>query len=249
MLASTRRTLRNSPALVALAALSLGLAACGGDDAADTDDTEVEAPADEGLDEEADAPPADPDDPAAAPPAFEGLEDGELVPGVYMDVPVDESLPVQAQPTPVGSAYVAAMTDQTGAVSLNVEFDGPELDELLTGIDDLVATGQAEVTDGPDEVEVEGADEAVRVEVAAPEGGASATALFAIADGHAISIAIEVTDDADIDVEEIIDSLRIDPDRIEMAGTAELPDGADPDATDGASDPEGPVEDEADDQS
>jgi hypothetical protein len=233
MLASTRRTRRSRSTLAALAALSLGLAACGADDdttSEDDVDTEVEAPADDGLDE--DAPEDGVEDPEAAPPAFEDLEEGELVPGVYMDVPVDETLPVQAQPTPVGSAYVAALTDQTGAVSLNVEFDGQDLDQLLEGIDALVESGQAEVTAGPDEIEIEGAEEATRVELSAPEGGATATGLFAIADGHAISIAIEVTDGADIDVEAMIESLRIDAERLEMAGTAEMPDGGEaPDGT------------------
>lgn len=238
MLASTRRTRRTRATIAAIAALSLGLAACGADDdTPNTDDdvdTEVEAPADDGLDEE--VPEDGMEDPQAAPPAFEDLEDGELVPGVYMDVPVDESLPVQAQPTPFGSAYVAALTDQTGAVSLNVEFEGQDLDQLLEGIDALVESGQAEVTAGPDEIEIEGADEATRVELSAPEGGATATGLFAIADGHAISIAIEVTDDADIDVEAMIDTLRIDADRIEMAGVAEMPDGGDA--------PDGPATDD-----
>lgn len=237
MLASTRRTRRSRSTLAAIAALSLGLAACGADDGTTTDDdvdTEVEAPADEGLDDGAAEDGIE--DPEAAPPAFEDLEDGELVPGVYMDVPVDETLPVQAQPTPLGSAYVAALTDQTGAVSLNVEFEGQDLDQLLEGIDALVESGQAEVTAGPDDIEIEGADEATRVELSAPEGGATATGLFAIADGHAISIAIEVTDEADIDVEAMIDSLRIDADRLEMAGTAEMPDGGEA--------PDGPATDD-----
>lgn len=227
MLASTRRTRRSHRArrtLAAVAVVALGLAACGGDAGTDvTDDTEVEAPADGG------------EDPEAAP-AFEDLEEGEVVPGVYLDVPVDESLPVQAQPTPFGSGYVAALTDQSGAVSLNVEFDGADLGELLASIDALVESGQAEVAAGPETVEVDGADEASRVELAAPEGGATATGLFAIADGHAVSLAIEVSDGSEVDVERIVDSLRIDPDRIEMAGTAEMPEGTDGAAPDDGGD-------------
>jgi hypothetical protein len=125
-------------------------------------------------------------------------------------------------------------------VSLNVEFDGQSIDELLSGIDDLVEAGQAEISEGPDDIEVEGADEAVRVELASPEGGATATGIFATADGHAISLAIEVTDDSAIDVEAMIDSLRIDADRLEMAGTMELPDGPAPDGApdEGAVDPD-----------
>jgi hypothetical protein len=237
MIASTRRTRRTRSTIAVVAALSLGLAACGGDEEApETEDAEVEAPADDGaIDDEPAVDGAE--DPQAAP-GFEDLEEGEIVPGVYLDVPVDETFPVQAQPTPVGSAYVAAMTDQTGAVSLNVEFEGQSLDELLSGIDDLVEAGQAEVAEGPDEIEVDGADEASRVELAAPEGGATATGIFAIADGNAISLAIEVIDESDIDVEAIIDSLRIDPERLQMAGTAETPE-----APDGAAD--GGVEDGA----
>lgn len=226
MIASLRRPRRSQAprrTLALAAALTLGLAACGGDDDGDTDEPELEAPADDGVEDDGvDADGLDDgEDPAAA--SFEDLEDGEVVPGVYLDVPVDEEFPVQAQPTPVGSAYVAAMTDQAGAVSLNVEFEGQSVDELLSGIDELVEAGQAEVVEGPDDVEVEGADEAVRVELAAPEGGASATGIFATADGHAVSLAVEVSDEADIDVEAIIDSLRIDAERLEMAGTLDLP--------------------------
>jgi hypothetical protein len=231
MIASTRRsrrTLAPRRTIAAAAVLTLGLAACGTDDDTDADEPEVEAPADDGaVDEGLDDGLEDPE----AAPGFEDLEDGEIVPGVYLDVPVDESFPVQAQPTPVGSAYVAALTDQTGAVSLNVEFDGQSIDELLGGVDDLVEAGQAEIAEGPDDIEVEGADEAVRIELAAPEGGATATGIFASADGHAISLAIEVTEDSEVDVEAIIDSLRIDPERIEMAGTMEMPDGTAPDGT------------------
>src|SRR5690606_39035313 len=134
----------------------------------EVEDEPVEEGTDEGTDEE------------AAPPAFEDLEDGEIVPGVYLDVPGGDEIQVQvqAQPTPTGSGYIAALPDQSGAVSVNVEFDGPELDELLAGVDDLVESGQAEVAAGPDEVDVEGADEASRIELAAPEGGATAVGIF-----------------------------------------------------------------------
>lgn len=226
MMASTRRIRRTRRTLAAAAALTLGLAACGGDDTTENDDTEeVEAPAedteveDEPVEEDA----TDGADEQAAPPAFEDLEDGELVPGVYLDIPDADQLQVQAQPTPVGSGYIAAFPDQSGAVSLNVEFDGPPLDELLGGVDELVDSGQAEVASGPEEVEVEGADEASRIELAAPEGGATAIGIFAVADGNAISLAIEVTEGAEVDVEAMIESLRIDPERLQMAGTAELP--------------------------
>jgi hypothetical protein len=253
----SRRTLSPRRTIAAAAVLTLGLAACGGDDNGDApegeDDPEVEAPADDGAVDDGAADGLE--EPEAAP-GFEDLEEGEIVPGVYLDVPVDESFPVQAQPTPVGSAYVAALTDQTGAVSLNVEFDGQSIDELLSGIDDLVEAGQAEISEGPDDIDVEGADEAVRIELASPEGGATATGIFATADGHAISLAIEVTDDSAIDVEAMIESLRIDTDRIEMAGTMEMPDGTAPDGApeEGAIDPdaegtapEEPADDGADD--
>jgi hypothetical protein len=231
MIASLRRSRRSlAPrrTLALAAALTLGLAACGDD--GDTDEPEVEAPADDGVEDDGlDGDGLDDGEDPTAAPGFEDLEDGEVVPGVYLDVPVDDSFPVQAQPTPVGSAYVAAMTDQAGAVSLNVEFDGQSIDELLSGIDDLVEAGQAEVVEGPDEVEVEGAEEAVRIELAAPEGGATATGIFATtAEGHAVSLAVEVTEGSDIDVEAVIDSLRIDPERIEMAGTLEVPEGEAP---------------------
>jgi hypothetical protein len=238
-----RRDGRPHAGLVVAAALTLGLAACGDDTADEPEDTpEIEEPADDG---EAEAPaeddPAVEDDEAAAPepeevPSFTDLEDGEVVPGVRIDAPIDEDA-AQGQPTPTGSAFIAALADETGALTVNVEFEGQELDQMLGGIEALVESGQAEITSGPDEIEVAGADEASRVELSAPGGDATAVGIFATVDGNSVSIAVEVLQDADIDVEAVIDSIEIDADRLQAEGTLEL-DGADPDAgtenTDGA---------------
>ncbi|MEX1178411.1 MAG: hypothetical protein WEB09_08105 [Nitriliruptor sp.] len=251
MFASTRRfrgsdrspiTRSARTGVAAFAALSLGLAACGdgGDDAAD-EEAEIEAPADDGA-EDGEAAPEDGTDGELEQPepvGFEDLEDGEVVPGVTLDAPVDDGQS-QAQPTPVGSAYVGSLGEQSGAVTVNVEFDGQSLDELLAGIDTLVESGQAEVTSEPEDVEVEGADEASRIELAAPGGEATATGIFATADGNAISIAIEVLEGSDIDIDSIIDSIVIDPARLQAEGVLELDeapapetDGGDP-AADGS---------------
>ncbi len=248
MIASLRRTrtTRSQPTgrrarrgVAVAAALSLGLAACAPDDGADGED-EIEAPADDGAADDGAI-----DDGAAAedevtegeeleqPEAagFDTLTADEVVPGVSLDAPVDEGAS-QAQPTPTGSAFVGSLADQNGAVTVNVEFEGQSLDELLAGIDDLVEAGQAEVTSGPEPIEIEGADEASRVELAAPGGQAMATGIFATVDGNAISIAVEVLEGSDIDVEAIIDSIVIDADRLQVEGTLELEDApapADPD--------------------
>lgn len=241
MRASVRRTgnattHRARRTLAALAALCLGLAACGDDDesAGGTDETEVEAPADDAAEE--DGATTDGAEQPEAASEFEDLEEGEIVPGVYLDVPAEDSGQVQAQKTPVGSAYLAALDEQSGAVSVNVQFEGPDVEGQLEAIDAIVESGQAEIAEGPEEIEIEGADEASRVVLTAPEGGATATGLFIVADGNAISLAIEVTEDADVDVDTIVDSLRIDPERLQMAGTAEPPAVTDDGVTDGPTD-------------
>jgi hypothetical protein len=225
---AARRVGRGRATVATLAALTLGVAACSttDDDPAETDEEEVEAPAeDPAVDDEGEAtPPAEEDlaeEEEQAAPSFETLEGDEVVPGVSLQAPVDDDT-FEAQPTPTGSAYVASLEGQTGAVTVNVEFEGQSIDELLSGIDVLVESGQAEVTSDPEDVEVEGADEAQRVELAAPGGQATATGIFAIADGNAISIAVEVLEDADIDVEAIIDSIVIDAERLQAEGTLEL---------------------------
>jgi hypothetical protein len=266
MSASTRRSRttllrradgRPHAGLAVAAALTLGLAACGnGDDDADDDAPELEEPAedveaDPETDTETDTEP-DPDaeDETAAPeaeqpPGFTTLEDGELVPGVSIDAPIDEEAS-QGQPTPTGSAFVAALEGETGALTINVEFEGQELDELLAGIDALVESGQAEVTSEPEETEVEGADEASRVELSAPGGEATATGIFAIAGDNAVSIAIEALEGSDIDVEAIIDSIVIDADRLQAEGPLELDDAPAPDGdTDGTDEDAGTGDDAA----
>jgi hypothetical protein len=233
-----RRDGRPHAGLALLAALTLGLAACGDDAADETEDTpEIEEPADD-VEAPAEDDTAVEDDETAAPepepvPSFTDLEDGEVVPGIRIDAPIDEDA-AQGQPTPTGSAFIAALADETGALTVNVEFEGQELDQMLGGIDALVESGQAEVTSGPDEIEVEGADEASRVELAAPSGDATAIGIFATADGNSISLAIEVLQDADIDVEAIIDSIEIDADRLQAEGTLELDEA--PGTADGAVD-------------
>jgi hypothetical protein len=241
---------RPNAGVAAVAALALGLAACG-DDATEDDDTpELEEPADDveaddGADPDADPEATEPEGEAAPPEddpaAFEDLEDGEVVPGVRLDAPIDEEAS-QAQRTPTGSAFIASLEGETGALTVNVEFEGQELDEMLAGIEALVEAGQAEVTEEAEDVEVEGADEAQRVELSAPEGGATAIGIFARADGNSISLAVEVLEDADIDVEAIIDSIEIDPERLQAEGTLDIGegelDGGAADGTDMEADPE-----------
>lgn len=240
MRASIRRscqtpTSRSRRTLAAVAALSLGLAACGDDEGAGgTDEAEVEAPADDAVEEDGGTGEGAEQPEAAL--EFEDLEENEIVPGVYLEVPEEQTGQVQAQKTPVGSAYLAALNDQSGAVSVNVQFEGPDVEGQLEAIDAIVESGQAEIAEGPEEIDIEGADEASRVVLTAPEGEATATGLFIVADGNAISLAIEVTEDADVDVDTIVDSLRIDPERLQMAGTAEPPAITDGGATDGATD-------------
>lgn len=238
MRASIRRssqtpTHRSRRTLAAVAALSLGLAACGDDEGGGgTDEAEVEAPADDAAEEDGGTGENAEQPEAAA--EFEDLQENEVVPGVYLDVPTEATGQVQARKTPVGSAYLAALDDESGAVSVNVQFEGPDVEGQLEAIDAIVESGQAEVTAGPEAIEIEGADDASRVELEAPGGEASATGLFIVADGNAISLAIEVTEDADVDVDTIVDSLRIDPERLQMAGTAEPPAITDGGVTDGA---------------
>lgn len=260
-----RRDGRPRPGLALVAALSLGLAACGGDAGDDEDDApEIEEPADDvetpgedetsaddGADDSVDGGGAD-DGEAAPEPApasgFSDLEDGEVVPGVRLDAPIDEDVS-QGQPTPTGSAFIAALGDETGALTVNVEFEGQELDDMLAGIEALVESGQAEITSGPDEIDVEGADEASRVELSDPEGGATAVAIFATVDGNSISLAVEVVQGSDIDVEAIIGSIEIDGDRLQAEGTLELDeapgtaDGTDEEGLDGDPDADGAATD------
>lgn len=245
---------RPNAGLAAVAALALGLAACGDDTSEDDDTPELEEPADDveadDGDPEADADPdaTEPEGEAAPPEedpaAFEDLEDGEVVPGVRLDAPIDEEAS-QGQRTPTGSAFIASLEGETGALTVNVEFAGQELDEMLAGIEALVDAGQAEVTEEAEDIEVEGADEARRVELSAPDGGATAVGIFAVADGNSISLAIEVLEDADIDVEAVIDSIEIDTDRLQAEGTlelgGELDDGA-ADGTDMEADPDADLE-------
>jgi hypothetical protein len=232
-----RRDGRPNAGLALVAALTLGLAACGDDTTDEPEDTpEIEEPADD-VEAPADDDTATEDDEAAAPeaepaPTFTDLEDGEVVPGVRIDAPIDENA-ARGQPTPTGSAFLAALAEETGALMVNVEFEGQELDQMLGGIEALVESGQAEVTSGPDEVEVAGADEASRVEISAPDGDATAVSIFATADGNSVSIAVEVVEGADIDVEAVIDSIEIDADRVQAEGVLELDDGDPAAGTDG----------------
>jgi hypothetical protein len=227
MLASTRRS------LATLAVLTLGLAACG-DDAADDTASETEAPADDGAAEDGTADdPADGaadagtddelpegEDPAAAPESFEegAIEEGEVLPGVRLEVPEEQNAEVQQQPLPTGAGYVASLPEQGGAVFVDVEYEGTSLDELLDGIDALVEAGQAELEDGPNDIDVEGADEAARVDLVDPTGEAQAIGVFASVDGVAVSLAVETPVGTDLDVDSIIDSLALDAERLTVEG-------------------------------
>lgn len=215
--------------LVGAAASILVLAACG-----DGEETEEPDPSPE-IEEPADDPEAAPegeigdDGELAEPlpePGFDDLEEGEVVPGVRIDAPVDEETST-GQPIPTGSAFVGSLAGETGALTVNVELDYPgDVDGLLAGIDALVESGQAEVTDGPSDAEVEGADDAQRVELTSE--GATAVAVFAIAGGNGISVAVESIEGADLDVDAILDSIVIDPDRLALGAAAGPDDGTAP---------------------
>lgn len=189
--------------LALLAVLALGLGACGDDGPGDptvAPETDVDASADPLGETEVEM-------------YGEGdLEEGEVVPGVRLEVP--EGADVQAQPLPTGAGYVAAFQDGSGAVFLDVQHDAVTLDELLADIDTLVAEGAAEMSAPPRELDVEGADEAATFELTDPTGEAIATGVFATVGTTAVSLAIEIPADSDLDVAAIVDSLAIDPDRL-----------------------------------
>lgn len=206
MRASTRRS------LALLSALALGLAACG-DDGGDAPDDLAGADGTDELD-----PDALPDDlTAPEPPAFDDgdLEDGEVVPGVVMDLP--EGGTIQGGPVPTGAGFAAQYDDQSLVVleTINTEIS---IDELTAGVDQIEASGAAEVISGPDELDLEGADEARIVEVEA-EGGILGTLVLATVGEHAMSLAIE-RPEGGIDAEAIVASLRLDGDRFAEAQAA-----------------------------
>lgn len=192
--------------LAALSVLVVGLAACGGGDGNGDPAGDVDA-APEG--EAAEDPLAE-----AEVETFEegDLEEGEVVPGVRLEVP--PAAEQQAQPLPAGAGFVAALEDESGAIFLDVQHEGASVDELLADIEALVDEGQAELTETPTEIEVEGADEATTFELTDPTGAAFATGVFATTGTTAVSLAIEVPADSDLDVQAIVDSLVIDPDRL-----------------------------------
>lgn len=197
MRASTRRS------LALLSAVALGLAACG-DDGGNDDPAAVDGT--DQLDAE-----QMPDDMAAPePPSFgdDELEDGEVVPGVKLDLP--EGGTAEGGPVPTGAGFAAQYEDQSLVVleTINTEIS---IDELTAGVDQIEASGAAEVLSGPDEIDIPGADEARIVEVEA-EGGILGTLILATVGEHALSLAIE-RPEGGIDADAIVASLELDGDR------------------------------------
>lgn len=221
MRAPTRRS------LVILSVAAVALAACGGD--GDTDGTtapqngteqngaELDDVPEDAL-PDAGQPPEDgelPDELAEQePPQFEegDLEEGEALPGVRITVPDDAE--VNAGPGPVGAIYQAALLEQETVVFIEAVGSGTSIEELTAGLDDLEESGQAEITEGPDEIDVPGADEAQLIRLMDASGAQQATVLLATAGQGAVSVAIEGSADTDLDPQPIIDSLELDADRL-----------------------------------
>jgi hypothetical protein len=233
MRASVRRS------LATLSVLALGLAACA-DDESQTTESDAEV-TDEGVADDGDF--QDGDDPAAAetpegeaPPApdeqpemptFEegDLEDGEVVPGVRMDEV--EGADVQAGPAPTGAAYAATLPDQTGLVFVDVTVGvEAELDDLLAQVDEIESSGQGTIEAGPDDLDVPGADDAARVDLSDASGEADATLVVAVADGSAVSVALEQpAEGGELDIDALVDSIELDAERLAESGdgAGELP--------------------------
>lgn len=217
MRASTRRT------LAVFSAAALGLAACGTDDGADTDP----AAAPDAQPQDPDQLPEDgmddlPDELAEQePPSFEDgdLEDGEVVPGVQLDVP--EGGESQAAPGPGGVVFQAFYPEDETSIFVEAAVAGLAVDDLLVGLEQVEETGEAEITSEPEDIEVEGADEA-RTVTLVDVNERQATIVVATAGEAAVSVAVESAEEADFDAAPILDSLVIDGDRI-VEGTPEAP--------------------------
>ena len=208
MRASTRRT------LAMFSAAALALAACGDGD--DTDPAAGDQPDGQELPDDLD-PDELPDEldgqEPPEPPTFEegDLEDGEVVPGVRLEVPDGGN--VEAGPGPTGASFSAQYEDQEAVVFIEAAAAGLSLDQLLQGLDQIEESGEAEITDGPSDVDVPGADEAQRIELVDVEGR-EATLVVAVAGEGAVSLAIEQPGGEGFEVDPIVDSLEVDGDRI-----------------------------------
>lgn len=207
MRASTRRS------LAVFSAAALALAACGSDDDNGSEGDPAAAP-DASEEVDPDQLPDDLDPEAMEPPSFEDgdLEGGEVIPGVTLEVP--EGGEVQAGPGPGGAVFQSLYADTGAVVFVEAAVAGLSVDELLQGLEGIEESGEAEITSEAEDVDVPGADEARRVSLV-DVNGREATLVVATAGDAAVSMAIEADEGSDFDPEPIIDSLKLDGDRIE----------------------------------
>lgn len=207
MRASTRRT------LAMFSAAALGLAACGTDDGNDTDSAAApdaeQGDADQ-LPEEGELPDELTDQ---EPPSFDDgdLEDGEVVPGVQLEVP--DGGESQAAPGPGGVVFQAFYPEDETSIFVEAAVAGLPVDDLLVGLEQVEETGEAEITSEPEDIEVEGADEA-RTVTLVDVNDRQATIVVATAGDAAVSVAVESAEDSGFDPSPILDSLVIDGDRV-----------------------------------
>lgn len=253
MLASTRRS------LALLSAAAIALAACADDDGdpaaapegdgqelspEDLEDGELPDELQDQLDQE-------------QPPAFDedDLEDGEVLPGVVVDVSGADA--TQAQPAPMGGGAIfeAQYSDQAASVLVVVEPVEVSIDELSSGVEQQLEQDEnTNLTADLQDVEVSGADAArlAEFEGSTPDGAeAVGSLLIATVDANVVQLVTEMQPDSDFDSQSIIDTLQLDAERLsELAGDEQMmPEQAPEQAPEGQlEDPEGaePEDPEAD---
>ena len=221
MRASTRRS------LAVLSAATLALAACAEDDAGNGDDPAAAPEAEPGDPEDMpeDMPEEMPEGMEGMeeqePPTFEEgeLEDGEVVPGVMLDVP--EGAETQAGPGPGGVAFQAFYTEEEASVFVEAAVQGLSIDDLLVGLEQVEQTGEAEISSEPEDIEVDGADDA-RTVTLIDANDRQATIVVATAGEAAVSATVENQEGSEFDADPILDTLSLDGDRI-VEGTPEAP--------------------------
>lgn len=172
------------------------------DDGAPTDGTDASA---DGADGEGFA--AEDVDPAS-------IADGEVLPGVRLEVP--DTAVVTTAELPNGRSYIGALDDEEVAVFVEVSPDGPDVATRTADVESLGESGQGTLEEPTAAVDVDGADDAARVAATDPSGRVTATMVAITAGRNAVTVIVEAPVGTEVDVDAILATLAIDPARLDV---------------------------------
>ena len=143
----------------------------------------------------------------------DGLADGEVLPGLVLTAP--EGTVGRTIEGNGGRTYTGVLDDRNVAVFVEVVPNGPTVDFRVDDVESLAADDGATLDEGPTDVDVPGAEAASRVALTDPRGFVTASTLFATAGSTSISIIVEAPTGSSLDVDAILDSVKIDADRLD----------------------------------